>query len=180
MVAIAVGIPLGVLAALSNLFHRIIMPILDFMQTLPAFVYLIPAISFFGTGETAGVFATVIFATPPTIRLTDLGIRQVPKELVEAADSFGSTRWQKLLKVQLPVASPSLQAGVNQTIMLALSMVVIAALIGAAGVGKTVWGAVQNLQIGKAFESGICVVILAIILDRVMRTEQKHQSSAAK
>lgn len=166
--AIAIGIPLGILGALSKLCHRIIMPILDFMQTLPAFVYLIPAISFFGLGETAGLFATIIFAMPPAIRLTDLGIKQVPGELIEASDAFGSTTAQKLIKLQLPLALPSIRAGVNQTIMLALSMVVIAGMIGAKGLGTEVWKAIQRLQTGRGFEAGICIVILAIVLDRIM------------
>jgi glycine betaine/proline transport system permease protein len=139
------------------------------MQTMPAFVYLIPAIPFFGLGKVAAIFSTVVFSMPPAIRLTCLGIKQVPKELVEAADAFGSNKWQKLFKLQLPIATPTIMAGINQTIMLALSMVVIAAMIGAKGLGGEVWKAIQRLQPGKGFEAGIGIVIVAIILDRIMQ-----------
>jgi glycine betaine/proline transport system permease protein len=183
LTAIALGIPLGVIAAISLGFRRVIMPILDFMQTLPPFVYLIPAIPFFGLGATSALFSTVIFAMPPAIRLTSLGIQGVPKELVEAVDAFGSTKWQKLIKLQLPLAAPSIKAGVNQTILLALSMVVIAAMIGAKGLGGVVWKAIQRLKPGMGFEAGIAIVIVAIILDRVLRNAQmgtKVQSKPAK
>ncbi|NCC23652.1 MAG: proline/glycine betaine ABC transporter permease [Deltaproteobacteria bacterium] len=169
LVAISMAIPLGILAALSTVAYRIIMPILDVMQTMPAFVYLIPAIPFFGLGKVAAIFSTVIFAMPPSIRLTCLGIRQVPRELVECADAFGSNRWQKLFKLQLPMATPTIMAGVNQTVMLALSMVVIAAMIGAKGLGGEVWKAIQRLQMGNGFEAGIGIVIVAIVLDRVLQ-----------
>jgi glycine betaine/proline transport system permease protein len=177
-VAVALGLPIGIWAAMSQRAYRVIMPVLDFMQTMPAFVYLIPAIPFFGLGPVSGIFATVIFSMPPAIRLTTLGIRQVPAELIEAADAFGSTRRQKLVKVQLPLAVPTIMAGINQTIMLALSMVVIAAMIGAGGLGGEVWKAIQRLQPGAGFEAGIAVVILAMILDRItqkigQRTEVK-------
>jgi glycine betaine/proline transport system permease protein len=168
--AISVGIPLGILAAISQIAYRIIMPILDFMQTMPAFVYLIPAIPFFGLGVVSAIFATVVFAMPPSIRLTCLGVRQVPKELLEAADAFGSTKTQKLFKLQLPLAVPTIMAGINQTIMLALSMVVIAAMIGAGGLGGEVWKAIQRLQTGMGFQAGIAIVILAMILDRITQT----------
>ncbi len=167
LIAVAIGLPLGIAAALSKRTSRIVMPVLDFMQTMPAFVYLIPAIPFFGLGAVSASVATVIFSTPPTIRLTALGIRQVPGDLIEAADAFGSSRKQKLFKVQLPMAVPTIMAGVNQTIMLALSMVVIAAMIGAGGLGGEVWQAIQRLEPGKGFESGIAIVILAMILDRI-------------
>lgn len=167
--SISIGIPLGILASLNQVFYRIIMPVLDFAQTMPAFVYLIPAIPFFGLGPVAAIFSTVIFSMPPTIRLTCLGIRQVPGELVEAADAFGSTKAQKLFKLQLPIATPTIMAGITQTIMLALSMVVIAAMIGARGLGGEVWRAIQRLEAGKGFEAGIGIVIVAIILDRVMQ-----------
>jgi len=167
IIAVSLGIPLGILAALYEGFYRIIMPILDFMQTMPAFVYLIPAIPFFGLGPVAAAFATVVFAMPPAIRLTSLGIRQVPKELIEAADAFGSTKMQKLFKLQLPLATPTIMAGVNQTIMLSLSMVVIAAMIVAGGLGGEVWKAIQRLKTGMGFEAGLGVVIVAIILDRI-------------
>ncbi|MFC0268373.1 ABC transporter permease [Kushneria aurantia] len=167
LLAIVIALPTGILAALSERFYRIIMPVLDFMQTMPAFVYLIPAIPFFGIGAVAGIFATVIFSMPPAIRFTALGIRQVPGELMEAADAYGSTRSQKLFKLQLPLSLPTIMAGINQTIMLALSMVVIAAMIGADGLGTEVWRAIQRLQPGAGFEAGIAVVILAMLLDRL-------------
>ncbi|MFP4454128.1 MAG: ABC transporter permease, partial [Desulfobacterales bacterium] len=149
--------------------YKIVTPILDVMQTMPAFVYLIPAIPFFGLGAVGAIFSTVVFSIPPCIRLTCLGIRQVPKEMVEAADAFGSSTSQKLFKVQLPIAKTTMMAGINQTIMLALSMVVIAAMIGAGGLGGEVWRAIQRLQMGRGFEAGIGIVIVAIILDRVMQ-----------
>lgn len=167
IIAVGIGLPLGILAALNDRANKIVMPILDFMQTMPAFVYLIPAIPFFGLGKVSAVFATVIFGMPPAIRLTSLGIRQVPGELIEASDAFGTTWKQKLLKVQLPMAVPTIMAGINQTIMLSLSMVVIAAMIGAGGLGGEVLRAIQRFQPGKGFEAGLGVVILAIILDRI-------------
>ncbi|MFP4445496.1 MAG: ABC transporter permease [Desulfosudaceae bacterium] len=167
--AVIIGIPLGILSALSEIAYRVITPILDVMQTMPAFVYLIPAIPFFGLGKVGAVFSTVIFSVPPCIRLTSLGIKQVPKELIEAADAFGSSKAQKLFKVQLPIAKTTIMAGINQTVMLALSMVVIASMIGAKGLGGEVWKAIQRLQAGRGFEAGIGIVIVAIILDRVMQ-----------
>ncbi len=167
LISILIGIPLGILAALYKKFYRIIIPILDVMQTMPAFVYLIPVIPLFRIGKLSAVLATVIFAIPPAIRLTCLGIKQLPEELIEAANAFGSTKKQKLIKVQLPLAVPTIMAGVNQTIMLSLSMVVIASMIGAGGLGKQVLWAVQNLKVGAGFEAGLGVVIIAIILDRV-------------
>lgn len=177
LIAVAIGLPIGIAAALSKRTGRVVMPILDFMQTMPAFVYLIPAIPFFGLGAVSASVATVIFATPPAIRLTILGIAQVPGDLIEAADSFGSTKRQKLFKVQLPMAVPTIMAGVNQTIMLALSMVVIAAMIGAGGLGGEVWRAIQRLEPGKGFEAGIAIVILAMMLDRMTQRigRRKHE-----
>lgn len=167
IIVIIVGMPLGIWAARSDRFNSVIRPLLDFMQTMPAFVYLIPAVMFFGLGLVPGVVATFVFALPPLIRLTNLGIRQVPKELIEAADAFGATAMQKLLKVQIPVAKSTIMAGVNQSIMLGLSMVVIAAMIGAGGLGEDVLRGIQRLQVGQGFEAGLIVVILAIILDRI-------------
>ncbi|MFA7466701.1 MAG: proline/glycine betaine ABC transporter permease [Desulfotomaculaceae bacterium] len=167
IVALLVGIPLGIWTARSKSASRVIMPLLDFMQTMPPFVYLIPAVFFFGIGTVPGLIATVVFAMPPAIRLTSLGIRQVPVELVEAAEAFGSTQYQKLVKVQLPVAMPTIMAGVNQCIMLSLSMVVIAAMIGASGLGKEVLRGIQRLDVSTGFEGGLAIVIIAIILDRV-------------
>jgi glycine betaine/proline transport system permease protein len=162
-----IGVPLGILSAKNQTAHRIITPILDFMQTLPAFVYLLPAIPFFGLGVVPAVITTLIFAMPPIIRLTDLGIKQVPEELVELGKSFGSTFFQMLFKIELPLARPTILAGINQCIMLSLSMVVIAAMIGAKGLGGVVWTAIQQLKMGMGFEAGVAIVIIAIILDRI-------------
>ncbi|MGM0543355.1 MAG: ABC transporter permease [Pseudomonadota bacterium] len=175
LVAVVMAIPVGIAAALSERLYRVIMPVLDFMQTMPAFVYLIPAIPFFGIGSVSAIFATVIFSMPPAIRFTTLGIRQVPVELIEAADAYGATRGQKLFKVQLPLSLPTVMAGINQTIMLALSMVVIAAMIGADGLGSEVWRAIQRLRPGDGFEAGIAVVILAMVLDRLTQSLSKSR-----
>ncbi|MCY0872427.1 ABC transporter permease [Acidithiobacillus caldus] len=164
---LVVGIPLGILAAQSRIAEKILRPILDVMQTMPAFVYLVPAVIFFGLGLVPGVIATTIFALPPLVRLTTLGIRHVPEELVEATESFGATWWQLLWKVQIPTALPSIMAGVNQSIMLGLSMVVIASMIGAGGLGNEVLQGITQLDVGKSFIGGISVVILAIIIDRL-------------
>jgi glycine betaine/proline transport system permease protein len=170
LVSLAIGIPLGIWAARSDRLEKIVRPVLDLMQTMPAFVYLIPAAMFFGLGRVPGVVATIIFAMPPAVRLTNLGIRQVPKELVETGLAFGCTSRQLLFKVQLPTARPSIMAGINQTIMLALSMVVIASMIGAGGLGDTVLRGIQRLDVGLGFEGGLGVVILAIILDRITQS----------
>lgn len=167
LVSVIIGLPLGILAGRSDRFHWVISPILDIMQTMPSFVYLIPALLFFGIGKVPAIFATVIFAMPPAIRLTDLGIRQVPLDLVEVGEAFGSTPAQLLWKIQLPVALPTIMAGINQTMMLSLSMVVIAAMIGAGGLGGGVLEAIGQLKIGMGFEYGVAVVIMAIILDRL-------------
>jgi len=168
--ALLVGLPIGILSSRSDTANHIATPLLDFMQTMPSFVYLIPAMMFFGVGNVPGVIATVVFAMPPIIRLTNLGIRQVPEELVEVADVFGSTPWQKLVKVQLPLAMPTIMAGVNQCIMLALSMVVIAAMIGAGGLGEEVLKALMRMRVGPGFEAGLGIVIIAMILDRITRS----------
>jgi glycine betaine/proline transport system permease protein len=170
LVSLLLGIPLGILAARSDWVERMVRPVLDLMQTMPAFVYLIPAAMFFGLGRVPGVVATIVFAMPPAVRLTNLGIRQVPKELVEAGQAFGCTPRQLLLRVQLPLARPSIMAGVNQTIMLALSMVVIASMIGAGGLGDVVLRGIQRLDVGLGFEGGLGVVILAIVLDRITQS----------
>ena len=170
VLAVGIGVPLGIAAAVYSSLHRGIMPLLDMMQTMPAFVYLIPAIPFFGLGKVSALFATMIFATPPAIRFTYLGIRQVPKELVECADAFGATRTQRMLKLELPMAAPTIVAGINQTIMLALSMVVVSAMIGAKGLGGSVWRAIQRLDMGSGFEAGLGIVILAICLDRALQS----------
>ncbi|MFB4203181.1 Glycine betaine transport system permease protein OpuAB [wastewater metagenome] len=169
-VALVVGIPVGIWMARNEIVEHIVRPILDFMQTMPAFVYLIPAAIFFGLGKVPGTIATVIFAMPPVVRLTNLGIRQVSKEKVEAGLAFGCTDRQLLFKVQVPLAMPSIMAGINQTIMLALSMVVIASMIGAGGLGNTVLTGIQRLNVGLGFEGGLGVVILAILLDRITQS----------
>jgi glycine betaine/proline transport system permease protein len=180
LLALLIGIPVGIWASKSDLVERIVRPVLDFMQTMPAFVYLIPAVLLFGLGEVPGVIATFIFATPPAVRLTNLGIRQVPNEVVEAAESFGSTPWQLLVKVELPVALPTILAGINQTIMLALSMVVIAALIGARGLGNPVVKGITQLQTDLGFEGGLAIVILAIVLDRITQAVGEGAASAGQ
>ncbi len=167
LLALLIGIPVGIYAGRSGRAEKAIRPVLDFMQTMPAFVYLIPAVILFSLGKVPGAMATVIFAMPPCVRLTTLGLRQVPEEVLEASEAFGSTPFQQLIKVQLPMALPSILAGVNQTIMLALSMVVIAAMIGAGGLGGQVLRGITQLRIGLGFESGIAIVILAMYLDRI-------------
>lgn len=162
-----VGIPLGIMSGRSDRFEMFLRPFLDAMQTTPAFVYLIPVVMLFSIGTVSGILATIVFALPPLIRLTSLGIRQVHPELVEAALAFGATPWQVLRKVQLPLAMPSVMAGLNQTIMMALSMVVIAALIGAGGLGNPVVQGLNTLEIGLATIGGLSIVLLAMILDRI-------------
>ncbi|TXL63989.1 proline/glycine betaine ABC transporter permease [Cerasibacillus terrae] len=174
--SVIIGIPVGILMAKSKIAETIITPILDFMQTMPAFVYLIPAVAFFGIGMVPGVFASLIFASPPTVRFTNLGIRQVSKELVEASDAFGSTGAQKLFKVELPMAKATISAGINQTVMLALSMVVTASMIGAPGLGREVLSALQRAQVGPGFVAGIGIVILAIIIDRLTQSSSKKEN----
>lgn len=176
LVSIIIGIPLGILMSKSEKAQSIITPVLDFMQTMPGFVYLIPAVAFFGIGMVPGVFASVIFALPPTVRMTNLGIRQVPTELVEASDSFGGTGSQKLFKLELPLAKSTIFAGINQTIMLALSMVVIASMIGAPGLGQGVLSAVQRSQVGDGFVNGLALVVLAIIMDRFTQNMNKPKT----
>ncbi len=180
IISIVLGVPLGILSASSNRIQSIVTPVLDFMQTMPAFVYLLPAVSFFSLGMVPGVVASVIFAIPPTIRLTNLGIRQVPKDLVEAADAFGSTPMQKLIKLEIPLAVPTIMAGINQTIMLSLSMVVISSMIGAQGVGVDVLRAVTQTEVGVGFEAGLAVVILAVVLDRVTQSLVQNKRSGSK
>jgi glycine betaine/proline transport system permease protein len=169
-ISVTIGIPLGILTARSALLAAGTRPLLDLMQTMPAFVYLIPAAMFFGLGAVPGTIATVIFSMPPVVRLTALGLTQVDREFVEAGLAFGCTDRQLLSKVQFPLALPSIMAGVNQTIMLGLSMVVIASMIGAGGLGNTVLTGIQRLDVGLGFEGGLAVVILAIILDRLTQS----------
>jgi glycine betaine/proline transport system permease protein len=174
-ISIVLGIPMGIWASQKQMVKNIIVPVLDFMQTMPAFVYLIPAIFFFNIGVVPGVVASVIFAMPPTIRLTILGIQQVPADIIEATEAFGSTTSQRLVKVQLPLAMPTIMAGINQSIMLALSMVVIASMVGAPGLGADVYRAVTQIQIGKGFEAGLSIVVIAIILDRITQNIGKNK-----
>jgi glycine betaine/proline transport system permease protein len=164
------GIPLGIWAGRSDAFETGIRPVLDAMQTTPAFVYLVPIVMLFSVGNVAGVLATIVFALPPIIRLTSLGIRQVHPELVEAAQAFGATNWQVLVRVQVPLAMPTILAGLNQTIMMALSMVVIAALIGAGGLGSPVILGLNTLDIGRAVIGGLSIVLMAIVLDRITQS----------
>ncbi|KIL48463.1 hypothetical protein KP78_15460 [Jeotgalibacillus soli] len=173
ILTVVVGLPIGVWCAQRKSVRNIITPILDFMQTMPAFVYLIPAILFFGIGVVPGIIASFIFAIAPTIRMTILGIQEVPKDLIEASDAFGSNSSQKLFKVQLPLATPTIMAGVNQSIMLALSMVVTASLVGAPGLGADVYRAVSQINVGQGFEAGLSIVFIAIILDRITQNLRK-------
>jgi glycine betaine/proline transport system permease protein len=170
LMAMIIGLPLGIAMARKDSVAAVTRPILDLMQTMPAFVYLIPAAMFFGLGAVPGAIATVIFAMPPVVRLTNLGIRQVHAEFIEAGNAFGCTSAQLLFKVQLPNAMPSIMAGINQTIMLSLSMVVIASMIGAGGIGNTVLTGIQRLDVGTGFEGGLAVVILAVMLDRITQS----------
>lgn len=167
LIALIIGVPLGIWMSRSDKVNNIIRPILDFMQTMPAFVYLIPAVYFFDLGEVPGTVATVIFAMPPVVRLTNLGIRQVPADVIEASRAFGATGNQMLFKVQIPLAMPTILAGLNQTIMLSLSMVVISSMIGAKGLGIPVLNGITQLKVGEGFEGGLAVVLLAMILDRI-------------
>jgi glycine betaine/proline transport system permease protein len=162
-----IGIPIGILISRSNLLRNITLPVLDVMQTMPSFVYLIPAIFLLGLGQVPAILATIIYAVPPVIRLTDLGIRQVNSEVVEAARSFGTTPWQLLIGVQLPLARPSIMAGINQTVMMALAMVVLASLIGTRGLGEFVLEGINNLNIGKGLQGGVAIVMLTIVIDRI-------------
>jgi glycine betaine/proline transport system permease protein len=179
VVAVVIGIPLGILMARSDGLRS--MPLLDIMQTLPIFVYLIPFVMLFGPGKIPAILATVFFAIPPVIRLTDLGIRQVDGEVVEAIVAFGATPTQKLVKVQIPLALPTIMAGINQTTMMALSMVVIASMIGAGGLGYQVLQGIQRLEVSRGLIAGIAIVFLAVIFDRIAqsfgRRTQKHLAS---
>ena len=179
LVCIAVGIPFGILMARSNRVQAIILPILDMMQTIPSFVYLIPIIMLLGIGKVPGLIAVCIYALPPIVRLTNLGIREVDKEALEAIDSFGATTWQRLTKVQIPLALPTIFAGVNQTIMMALAMVVIASMIGVKGLGIPILRAINNQYLALGLMNGLAIVALAIIFDRISqhfgKRIQKHR-----
>ncbi|HSH37100.1 ABC transporter permease, partial [Schnuerera sp.] len=167
LIAIILGIPLGIYMANSDRLEAFIKPLLDGAQTMPSFVHLIPAMIFFGLGTVPAVFATIIYSVAPCIRLTNLGIRRVPKEMREAAYSYGSSRWQVLTKVELPQAMPTIMAGINQTTMAAMSMVVISSMVGAKGLGESVLIAINRTDIAMGFDAGISIVFLAIIIDRI-------------
>jgi glycine betaine/proline transport system permease protein len=176
LVCMVIGVPMGIAAARRRWIYTIVRPVLDLMQTIPTFVYLIPALILFGLGMVPGLVATVVFAVAAPVRLTRLGIVSTPASLVEAAEAFGATPWQVLVKIELPYALPQIMAGLTQTIMLSLSMVVIAALVGADGLGVPVLRALSSMDIAKGFESGLCIVILAIILDRFFRVPEEERS----
>jgi glycine betaine/proline transport system permease protein len=175
IICVAIGIPIGILCAKNRRANTLIEPLLDIMQTLPTFVYLIPAVAFFSIGKPPGVIATVIFALPSMVRLTTLGIQQVPTHVREAADAFGATPAQLLLKVELPLAIPSIRLGINQTIMMSLSMVVVAAMIGAGGLGLEVIHSLQHLKTGQGILAGIAIVVCAMALDRMVRRESRER-----
>ena len=181
VLSVAVAIPVGIAMAKSDLLQGMMRPVLDTMQVMPSFVYLIPAIYFLGLGKVPATMAIMIYAIPPAMRLTNLGIRLVPSELIEAARAFGTTRWQMLLKVELPLARPTIMAGVNQTVMMALAMVVIAALVGAKGLGSDVYAGIAQLQFGRGLLGGLGIVVMAIIIDRIaqgLARDPRAQSSA--
>ena len=167
LVSIVFGIPLGIMMSWSDRFRALMLPVLDIMQTMPSFVYLIPAIMLFGPGKIPAVLATVIYAVPPLIRLTDLGIRMVDTEIMEAAQSFGANRLQRLFWVQMPLALPNIMAGINQATMMALAMVVVASMIGAQGLGYQVLQGITRLEVGRGLLAGIAIVILAVVFDRI-------------
>ena len=180
LTAVVIAIPLGIWAAKSHTVSAIVRPIMDFMQTMPAFVYLIPAVTFFSIGVVPGVFSTIIFALPPGVRMTELGIRQVDEETVEAGRSYGASSGQILRGIQLPLAIPTIMAGINQVIMLSLSMAVIAGMVGADGLGKEVTSAISTLDVAQGVEAGLAVVILAVFLDRLTAAlgNPSHYSSS--
>ncbi len=177
-ISLLLGIPSGILMARSNFVQSVLKPVLDVMQTMPSFVYLVPAIILFGMGMVPAVFATVIFAVPPVIRLTNVGIRQVSPSVIEAARAFGANSWQMLTKVQIPLAMPSIMVGVNQTTLAALSMVVIASMIGARGLGYEVLLAINHQELGRSAEAGISVVIIAIVIDRITAAIASRQKKS--
>ena len=181
--AVLLGVPAGILMSRSAWLRNGLSPVLDMMQTLPTFVYMSPVLMLFGLGKVPAIIATVIYALPPLVRLTDLGIRQVPEDIVEAGKSFGCTPTQLLLRVQLPLARPSIMAGINQSVMMALGMIVIASMIGARGLGEDVLAGINNLDIGRGLQAGMAIVILAIVIDRISQAfgkGQRHRSGMAK
>jgi glycine betaine/proline transport system permease protein len=182
--SVIIGVPVGIAMAMSNRLRAVMLPILDTMQTMPSFVYLIPALMLFGLGKVPAILATVIYAAPPVIRLTDLGIRLVDPEVLEASRSFGASRKQILFGVQLPLALPNIMAGINQTTMMSISMVVIASMIGARGLGEQVLMGIQRLDVGAGMEAGIAIVLLAVVFDRIgqaygKRSQRSHSEEDA-
>jgi len=180
LLAIVVGVPIGIAMTRKDWIESLIRPILDMMQTLPSFVYLIPALMLFGLGKVPALIATFIYAVPLSIRFTNLGIRQVPEDVIEAAEAFGATQQQQLFKVQLPLALPTIMAGINQTIMMALAMVVVASMIGAGGLGSEVLNGISRLEVGRGFVAGISIVILAIIMDRITQNMAPARAKAVE
>ena len=180
IISLSLGIPAGIIMARSDRFQSVFKPALDAMQTMPSFVYLIPALMFFGLGKVPAVFATVIYAMPPVIRLTNVGIRQVSTDVVEAARAFGSSWRQVLFEVQLPLAIPSIMVGINQTTMMALAMVVIASMIGARGLGLEVLKSINRIEVGRGVEAGLCIVLMAIIIDRISYAIAARQDYTVK
>ncbi|MFI7023571.1 ABC transporter permease [Micromonospora sp. NPDC049900] len=176
--ALLLAVPMGIFIAENRRASAVVRPVLDLMQTMPAFVYLIPAIFYFGVGAVPGVLATVVFSMPPGVRLTELGLRQVDREVIEAGEAFGASPWKILLRTKLPLALPTIMTGVNQVIMLALSMVVIAGMVGAGGLGEVIMTALARVQVGAGFEGGIAVVILAVVLDRLTDSIGARTASA--
>lgn len=179
--SVLIGIPVGIAMAMSNRLRAVMLPILDTMQTMPSFVYLIPALMLFGLGKVPAILATVIYAAPPVMRLTDLGIRLVDQEVLEASRSFGASRKQILFGVQLPLALPNIMAGINQTTMMSISMVVIASMIGARGLGEQVLMGIQRLDVGAGMEAGVAIVLLAVVFDRIgqaygKRSQRSHDA----
>jgi len=182
--SVLIGIPVGIAMAMSNRLRAVMLPILDTMQTMPSFVYLIPALMLFGLGKVPAILATVIYAAPPVMRLTDLGIRLVDQEVLEASRSFGASRKQILFGVQLPLALPNIMAGINQTTMMSISMVVIASMIGARGLGEQVLMGIQRLDVGAGMEAGVAIVLLAVVFDRIgqaygKRSQRSHDAEDA-
>ena len=175
ILALIIGIPIGIIAARSNPFESIIRPVLDAMQTIPSMVYLIPAVMLLGVGKVPAIAATMIFGIPPAIRLANLGLRQVPPDVKEAARAFGASGWQLLVKVELPLAARTIMAGVNQSTMMSVSMVVIAAFIGAGGLGYSVLYALNRVQVGNGFEAGLAILAIAIVLDRLTQALSRER-----
>lgn len=167
VISLGAGVPVGIAMSRSDRMEATIRPMLDAMQTMPSFVYLIPVLMFFGLGKVPALFATIVYSMPPIIRLTNVGIREVPKEMVEASQAFGASYWQTLVKVQLPLARPTIVVGINQTTMMALAMVVVASMIGARGLGMEVLLSINRIEVGRGFEAGLSIVFLAIIIDRI-------------